>query len=139
MPKKKKKKSKPPNLIRLYYGPYLQSGKVLHNFQRLKKLAGFIESLGIIVEREELEAPQSYARLCKALNAKMDEDEKTGETRLLSPEEQLSEHGIEREYEVLWEIWDIRELTYDGDGTHYDDAVNAIRNSYELWDEEEAT
>ena len=139
MPKKKKKKAKPPNLVRLDYGPYLQSGRVLHNFQRLKKLAGFIESLGIIVEHEELESPQNYVRLRKALNAKVDEDEKTGETRLLSPEEQLSEHGIEREYEVLWELWDVRELSYDGDGTHYDDAVNRIRTSYEMWDEEEAT
>ena len=97
------------------------------------------EACRIIVEHEELESPQNYVRLRKALNAKVDEDEKTGETRLLSPEEQLSEHGIEREYEVLWELWDVRELSYDGDGTHYDDAVNRIRTSYEMWDEEEAT
>ena len=44
MPKKKKgKKKPPPSVVRLEYGPYLQSGKVLHNVQRLKKLQGFVD------------------------------------------------------------------------------------------------
>ena len=138
MPKKKKgKKKPPPSVVRLEYGPYLQSGKVLHNVQRLKKLQGFVESLGIAVEREELDVPQSYARLRKVLNAQLDEDEKTGESRLLSAEEQLKEHGIEREYELLWQCHDLRELTYDGDGPQYEDAVNAVRAAFDMWEEEE--
>ena len=44
---------------------------------------------------------------------------------------------VEREYELLWQCHDLRELTYDGDGPQYEDAVNAVRAAFDMWEEEE--
>ena len=140
MPAKKKKGKKlpPPNLVVLEHGPYLQSGKVLHNFVRLERLKRFVQQLGILIEIVPLDTGKQdgIVRIRKVHNAKMREDEETGEPKLMTAAEQLEE-GVGREVDVVWECPNVREFDYDGKGEPYDDACFKLRESYDMWPEEE--
>ena len=140
MPKKKKgKKLPPPKLVLLEYGPYMQSGKVLHCFVRLQRLQGFIKELGILLEVVPLEVgskQDGVVRIRKVTNAMMKDDEETGEPKLMTASEQL-EAGNERQLSDIWECANVREFDYDGLGEPFDDACFKLRESFDIWPEEE--
>ena len=140
MPKKKKgKKLPPPKLVILEHGPYLQSGAVLHCFVRLKRLEGFIQSLGILLEVLPLERDgkqDGVVRIRRVTNAMMRDDEETGEPKLMTEAEQ-KEAGIDRALELVWECANVREFSYDGLGEPYNEACFKLRESFDIWPEEE--